>query len=327
MYRSYMIKPILGLKNCLSLLTVTTLLLSPLCKANSSIGYIVKVLNPTSSPEVYSVPTGLVQWHEGLPIPVQDTIQITASIAAGTESIKTMTSSLDGKPLAPVVAAPWSVTVAGGTLALGDHLLEISTSLADKHNAVAKFPVAFTVVTALPSDLVPPTAVSEATTPVPVASSVAGSQQIFSKGSVTSQEPTAGIFFPPAVDQTRQQVADPGIMVSFADPIAASQRKAGVPVGVNGDLTVALSPGQGSAANRFVFAIYRDGEPIYTSVQTNPLAGAHIKLQSQTPTMTQGLLPGVVQLYVWGVTPSGDYTAPTIVSFSINDSDVSNQTK
>jgi hypothetical protein len=259
----------------------------------------------------------LAQWQSGLPIPVNDTLSITAAIASGTETIKGISFCLDGKPLKPLAAAPWTVSISGGTLALGDHLLVINTALDDKHNAVATFPLTFTVVESMPAALTPR---------VPAVTSVKGAQQLLQQGSVASVDLLTTPGLPPVVGGTGQQTTDPGIQFAFNDSEARTEYKSGHPVIVNDSVTVAVLPAHGSSVSQFIFAIFRDGTAVFSSNTLMPLAGAGINIQAQTDT-TPGLKPGTVQLYAWGVDGNGNYSTPTIVTFSINDTQDSTKTK
>jgi hypothetical protein len=286
-------------------LSVTTSLAFASSKTgNTTIGYTVKVLNPSNSPEAYSTTAGLVQWRVGLPIPAADTIEVDATVVSGTDNIVGLAAKLDGKSLTTVKTAPWAQVVSVSPLPLGNHKLEVTTNLSQR-DIIAILPLNFTVVQTLPAALIPPL------------TAVKGTQQVLSQGNVSSIDPTNAPIVPPVVTTTAQVSSSPGVDISFLDNNATTQRKSGFPVDVNGSLTVIPTLESGSPDKSFVFSIVRDGVVVYSSSALTPIVGTGISIQART-TDKPGLLPGVVQLYVWGVDDSGNYGIPTIVSFSIN---------
>lgn len=272
-----------------------------------SVNYVVRVVTPASSPEAYSTPNGLVQWHTGLPIPVADSIAVTAAVV-GDASITQLDGKFDGRDLAPVISAPWTETIASPDLSLGVHSLDITAQIGKK-GAKAVLTLNFTVVQSLPAELAPP-----------LITSVKGAQQLLSQGKVATLDPVAANVLPPVVGAMAQETSDPGAGISFSNGIADDECKAGQTVIVNGSLTAMITPSSGSTDKAFVYSVYRDGSNVASSSALTPLTNAKIKIQAGSDGVS-GLYPGLVQLYVWGVDQSGNFSAPAVVSLDITNDD------
>jgi hypothetical protein len=292
----------------LSLIVAGNAKAAPSANENNSVSIVVKVLTPTAVPEVYNTPTGLTQWRTGLPIPAQDTLLVSATIGNGNLTLTGMTAKLDGKQLPAATVGTWTESVPCSSLSIGSHELDITTTL-DKRGASGKFPLKFTVVETLPKELVP-------SGQSPVVSSVKGTQQVFSQGSVASVDPADTKVMPPVVSNTAKMNNDPGIILVLPDDSGNTDLKAGRTVAVNGNVTVEVVPNQGSNDTNIVFAVVRDNTVVSSCSSLVPVSGAGIKLQARN-NASEGLFPGAVKLYVWGVDQSGNYSTPTIASFII----------
>ncbi len=273
-----------------------------------SINYTVKVLTPANTPEAYNSPSGLCQWNVGLPVLEHDTIKITASPVGG-YTVTGLSTKVDGKLLHHITSSPWIDTIPANNLSLGQHSFNV-TATVNKHNSSASLPLKITIVQSLPPDLSPQV--------VPVLSTVKGIQQVFSQGDVSTLDPAAQTVTPPVVGSTGHENGDTGVAVSFADDNATTQRENGDPITISNDLTATIAPGTSSADKFFVFSIVRNGEALYTSASLVPLVETGIDLRAKKAGI-DGFTAGPLQLYVWGVDQAGNYSAPTVVNFVVNN--------
>jgi len=299
----------------ITLLTSTKLVSADTQSSKSSVDYLVKVTNPQGTPEVYNTPTGLAQWHQGLPIPEQDSIDVVPTVSTGADALKGVSVKLDGKQLPSNTAL--TVHVPGNVLTIGDHELDIAVKLTKRYDT-ANLVLKLSVVSSLPADLVPPSA--------PVISSVKGAQQVLSAGKVAFVDPTGETIVPPLVGSMAKQVGTPGVAVAFADANAQTQLQTNQTVDVVGELDATVAAEAESPDTSFVFSIVRDGSVVYSCSKQLTIAGSDIHLVAHTDD-TPGLYPGIVALYVWGIDGSGNYSSPTIVNLSIKDESASTITK
>jgi hypothetical protein len=262
------------------------------------------VVQADGQPRVYTNGGQAAYWNETLPIERGDQIKLNVAVATGGADLGRVIVRLDNSKVADMDgtsganAAPWTTVIDTSKLETGDHMVEAwAQTTGDRPQSSTKT-LTFMIVDSLPVQV-----------------SVAGSrEESFSPGAAPPVAPPAflsGAGSDPGAT-VRLRSVDPGADRALNAHDSALSITAPTPVWVE--------KRPGSTAVQFAYEIVRGGFPIVSAPAPATLVYERLSLQPRG-SENDGLAPGAVTLYVWGIDSAGRISDPVRQDLSIGDSE------
>ncbi len=266
------------------------------------------------TPRTYNTAQGPSLWTPGLPVLQGDKIKLNVFAATGGVELRVIIVRLDNVKIADVSAAPWNTVLDSARLAPGSHMVEVwAQSGGDRPQAVTKT-LSFYVARQLDAKYL-----------------VQGTQQLLSNGTVATlpldapgqisllapdAAPEPPAFLKGQTADSEAQIAVYARSAASVAPLATSGVPVtGIAVTINEPTLFAVQPTLGSTATRYAYAIVRDGQ--VSSVSEQPLDFQSQMVRIQRYANGQGLHPGTLTLWFWGIDTAGRPSAPVKAQIQI----------
>ncbi|MDR3709687.1 MAG: hypothetical protein P4L33_15425 [Capsulimonadaceae bacterium] len=318
---------------------------APVVAFRPAINGMVDVLTPQGSPREYTTASGTTLWSPGSSLFIYkgDKIRLNVFVSTGAFELHHVKVRLDNVSLASIDHQPWNVVVDTNTLETGYHMFQIwaqsdsPAPYSSSEQNISFYLSGNEAPAPVPAAAAPPTAALP-----PMASAASSASAATPSAPATVAAPSSGdaTTATGSYSGTISSGGEPHAVPVSASPInalpkliessslasdATLQMKVGtdrVVTGVddrqivlNAPLDAVVIKPKGSAAQRFAYALYRDGAIVYQTDQFLPVNGTHIRLQARTGS-SPGLLPGSIVLKAWGIDQGGKYGP--VVSVPIN---------
>lgn len=247
----------------------------------------------------YHNDSGSTLWSPEIPIKQGDKLELKIFATTGGSELAKLIVRLDNVKIADLTAAPWTALIDTGTLTPGSHMVEAWAQAGNNPaNAVTKT-LSFVVEGKVPQQETISSVGSTVIEPdQPGGPSVSGVPDVPSFLSKKTVDDNAGLTI-------RSEDSDVDRVLSTGDQA----------VTVSTPATIYCERTPGSRAVNYAYALVRDGKVIISSKKPESLQ--YVKIRLQPLDNGQGLLPGTISLWVWGIDKQGAPSNPVHHDFVI----------